>query len=422
MPSKVMLQAAYDYYRRHTLQELGIRGAEQLELDFPAAMERVRRLRDRFVGGILERIDRIGDRNIEGYAKFVEPDTLVVGDTRIRADSIVIATGSRPFVPDAWNDYGDSILTSDTIFEMTEQPASLGVIGAGPMGLELGQAMSRFGCEVTLVDALSSIGGLSDPIVTEAAISIFSDEMNLELGQKANVSPAENGLSVSWGENSVRVERVLATMGRKPNVESLDLENIGVPLNEKGLPEVDPTTMQIGDLPIFMAGDVNGERPLLHEAIDEGIVAGYNAVRREPHCFRRRVPLAIVFCKPNIALVGKTFKEIKDLPHITGEDSFESQGRPLISGTDKGIIRIYAGAEDGTLLGAELIGPDGEHLVHLLALALQHSMTVFEMLHMPFYHPVVEEILAGALRELASKVKHPSRTLELPPCDEILVK
>ncbi len=422
MPSKVLLQVAHDYHRRQILGALGIRGAENLEIDFPEAMRRVRGLRDRFVSGILKRIERIGDNNIEGYAKFLGPDTVVAGDTQIEADAIVIAAGSRPAMPKDWNAYGDKILTSDTIFELTEMPASLGVIGAGPIGLELGQAMSRLGCNVNLFDALPSIGALTDPVVAEAAIAIFRGEMDIELGNPAQISPEADGLKITSGEENTRVDRVLVAVGRKPNIEGLDLEKIGVPLDKQGLPEVDPTTMQVGELPIFIAGDINGHRPLLHEAIDEGIVAGYNAVRRESHCFRRRTPLAIIFSEPNMAMVGQSFREIRDIPHVIGEDRFEDQGRALIAGKDKGIIRVYADADDGTILGAEMVAPDGEHLAHLLALGIQHSLTVFEMLHMPFYHPVVEEILASALRDLASKVRRPSRTLELPPCEETLVK
>ncbi len=422
MPSKVMLQVAHDYHRRRIFGELGISGAEHLELDFLTAMNRVRGFRDRFVRGILGMVKKIGERNIEGYASFTGPKSLVVGDTKIEADSIVIATGSRPFVPDGWKDYSQKILTSDTVCELTERPASLGVIGAGPMGLELGQAMARLGCNVTLIDTLSSIGGLTDPVVAKAAIKIFQEEMDIELGNQADVSSEADDLRITCGKKTIRADRVLATMGRKPNIENLELEQIGVPLNKRGLPEFDPSTMQVGDLPIFMAGDVNGERPLLHEAIDEGIVAGYNAVRQEAHCFRRRTPLAVVFSEPNIAIVGKPYRDLQNVPHIFGEGEFESTGRALIGGKDKGIIRVYAESGNGKLLGAEMVAPDGEHLAHLLALAMQHSLTVFEMLHMPFYHPVVEEILADALRDLASKVQRPSRTLELPPCDEHLIR
>jgi dihydrolipoamide dehydrogenase len=422
MPSKVLLQTAHDYHHRHMFEEFGITGAEKLKLDFPAVMSHVRGFRDRFVRGILKMVEEIGDNIIEGYATFAEPNSLVVGDMVIKADSIVIAAGSRPFVPDAWNNKGNEVLTSDTIFELTERPETLGVIGAGPVGLELGQAMARLGCEVTLIDSLTSVGGLTDPVLIEAAIRIFGEEMNIEQGRVAEVSPASGGINVAFGKNNVQVERILAAMGRKPNIETLGLENLGVPLNDRGLPGADSSTMQVGELPVFIAGDVNGDRPILHEAIDEGVIAGYNAVRKEAHCFRRRVPLGIVFTEPNIAFVGKRYKDVQDVPHIIGEAEFASQGRALIAGKDKGLIRIYAESKRGILLGAEMVAPVGEHLTHLLSLAIQNSLTVFEMLHMPFYHPVVEEILADALRNLASKVENPSRELELPPCDETLVK
>ena len=422
MPSKVLLQTAHDYHHRHMFKDFGIDGAEKLELDFPAIMSHVRSFRDRFVRGILKIIEKIGDNNVEGYAAFVGPDSLVVGDMVIKADNIVIAAGSRPFVPDAWNNPEIDVLTSDTIFELTERPESLGVIGAGPVGLELGQAMARLGCKVTLIDSMTSVGGLTDPVVVEAAIKILGEEMNIERGRVAEVSPAAGGINVAVGKNSVQVERVLAAMGRKPNIETLGLENLGVPLNDRGLPEADTSTMQVGELPVFIAGDVNGDRPILHEAVDEGVIAGYNAVRKEAHCFLRRVPLGIVFTEPNIAFVGKRYKDVQDIPHVIGEAEFASQGRALIAGKDKGLIRIYAESKRGTLLGAEMVAPVGEHLAHLLSLAIQHSLTVFEMLHMPFYHPVVEEILADALRDVASKVEDPSRELELPPCDKTLVK
>ena len=268
MPSKLLLQVAHDYHRREVLEDFGIRGGEHLDVDFLGAMERVRSMRDRFVRGILGKVEKIGDKNIEGYAKFLGPNRLAVGDITIEAESIVIATGSRPFVPASWGDISDRILTSDTIFELTERPASLGVIGAGPMGVELGQAMSRLGCRVTVFDGLSSVGGLTDPVVNESAIKIFREEMDVELGHHAQISRQEDELIVSFGDQSIRVDRILATMGRKPNIERLNLQEIGVPLNERGLPEVDPGTMQVGNLRIFMAGDVNADRPLLHEAID----------------------------------------------------------------------------------------------------------------------------------------------------------
>ena len=166
---------------------------------------------------------------------------------------------------------------------------------------------------------------------------------------------------------------------------------------------------------MFITGDATRERQLLHEAADEGYIAGYNAVH-EPYCFRRRTPLSIIFSDPNIAVVGKRYQDLfNQQDMIVGEVNFSQQGRSRIMSKNKGLLRIYAEPETGILLGAEMIAPSGEHLAHLLAWAIQQKMTVSDALQMPFYHPVVEEGMRTALRELSSKM-HLSRK-EIILCD-----
>jgi dihydrolipoamide dehydrogenase len=208
-------------------------------------------------------------------------------------------------------------------------------------------------------------------------------------------------------------------IGRKPNIRGVELEKVGVPLNEKGLPEVDPNTLKIHNIPVFVAGDANGYRAILHEASDEGRIAGYNAVRPDLRCFKRRTPLAITFMAPNIVIAGKHYREIEKEPHLIGETTFENQGRSRIKHKNRGIIRIYAEPGCGRLLGAEMIAPEGEYIGHLLAWAIQKEMTVFELVNMPFYHPTVLEGLRTAVRSLVSKVKGPVPTFDLAPCETL---
>ena len=138
-------------------------------------------------------------------------------------------------------------------------------------------------------------------------------------------------------------------------------------------------------------GDANGARSLLHEAADEGYIAARNALSTSPHGMKRRVPLAITFCSPNAARVGKGFSALEGQDYLIGARDFSNQGRARMAETAQGLIRIYAAPETGRLLGAELAAPEGEHLAHLLALALHQEMDVRAMLRMPFYHPVLEE-------------------------------
>jgi dihydrolipoamide dehydrogenase len=202
----------------------------------------------------------------------------------------------------------------------------------------------------------------------------------------------------------VVVDKVLCSIGRAPTVTGLGLDGLGVPLDDRGLPEVDPNSMQVGDLPVFMAGDVTAYRPILHEAGDEGKIAGYNAAHGERARFRRKTPLFINFCDPNICAVGIRWNDLDQDRTAVGQIKFAPVGRALIMGKNKGVLRVYGDKADGRILGAEMIGPKGENLAHLLCWCIEQGLAVGELLRMPFYHPVIEEALQAALYDLYAKV------------------
>jgi len=417
MPSKALIQVANDFHRRRVLSGMGIQNGERLTVNIPQVLLHVRSLRDRFVRGVMKGIEDLGDRNLEGYARFVEPHVLKVGDGTVQADKIILATGSRPNIPAGWQPFASSLLTSENIFEQEDLPRTMGVVGLGIIGLELGQALHGLGIDTTLVGRSALIGGLTDPEVNAYAVDAMKREMNFNPGYEARVEPEGTSFRLSFGSRSVLVDAVLAAPGRTPNLDGLGLEKLGVPLDERGLPAFDTRTMQVENLPIFLAGDLNGERPILHEAADEGRIAGYNSVRAEPSAFSRRARLNITFSHPNIAVTGRSFRDLEKDGYLTGEVQFDGQGRSLVMAENCGYLRVYGETGSGRLLGAEMIAPAGEHLAHLLSWAIQKRMTAFEALELPFYHPVVEEGLRTALRDLAAKV-HPGKEFELPLCGE----
>jgi len=269
---------------------------------------------------------------------------------------------------------------------------------------------------VTGFDALTRVAGITDAGINEQAIAILREEVPIHLGAPAKLRAAGKRVEVRVGRVRIRVDAVLAALGRQPNVDELGLETIGIALDERGVPPFDPTTMQIGDLPLFIAGDAAGDVPLLHEAVDEGFIAGYNATRQQPECFRRRTRLAIVFTDPNIAVVGRPWSNLDEGEAVVGEVDLKNQGRLRMSGDDHGRIHVYADAKSGQLLGAELCAPRGEHIAHWLALAVQHQVTITDLLRAPFYHPVVEEGLRTALRS-ASKQFRSTRGADLAACE-----
>lgn len=401
MPSKAMIQVAEDFHRRKMFNREGIEGEEHLTINTADAMEHVQDLRDIFVDKVLSSsIDQMDDEFIDAHARFTGPGLLQAGNQQIQADRIIIATGSSPVIPEVWREFKEFILTTDEIFELETLPESVAVIGLGVIGLELGQSLHRLGVKVTGIDQLKTIGRLDDTEVCNTAIELLGKEFPLWLGAAASIESAGSQVRVTAGENSVVVDKILVSIGRRPNLASLELDKAGIQLNSQGMVEYDPQTMQITGHPVYIAGDVNADRPLLHEAGDEGRIAGFNAVAELPVKFRRKTPFSITFTDPNIVTAGQVSSNNNDDEVITASVKFGPLGRALIMGKNKGILKLFASRQDGRLLGASMIAPQGEHLGHLLAWAIEQNMTVLQMLRMPFYHPVIEEALQPLLREL----------------------
>ena len=421
MPSKAVIQVAEDFYRRKIFNRYGVQGQDEMRINSAEAMEYVQDLRDTFVDRVLSNsTDNMSDEMfIEGYAKFIEPNLLEIDNgQRIRADKIILATGSRPIVPEPWEKFGERILTTDDFFELESLPEKMAVIGLGVIGLEIGQSLARLGIEVVGIDQMATIGGITDPEVSSAALDIIGTEIPLWLGHEANISEEDNGqLTITAGDNRITVDKVLVAIGRRPNLDNLDLEKSGIKLDDRGMPSFNRNTMQIEDSHLFLAGDANGERPLLHEAGDEGRIAGYNATHEGISAFKRKTPLYITFCDPNIVSVGQRFTELDPDTTAIGEIKMAPVGRALIMAKNKGVIRVYAEKASGKLLGAEMVAAKGENLGHLLAWCIQQEMTVGQLLQLPFYHPVIEEALQAALYDLYSKVdaKNDSPITELRP-------
>jgi dihydrolipoamide dehydrogenase len=404
MPSKALLAAANAFDARRDFQELGISGANGLSVDLPAVLRRVRALRDTFVAENLGVTDGLGERAISGKARILGTDCVRVNGKEIRARRIIIAVGSTPIVPTPWLPLGDRLLTTDTLFEQQTLPNRIAVVGQGALGAELAQALRRLGLDVVALGDARAVAGLTDPVVNAMAVEVLRRELPVHLGDKAELSSQGAGVRVRAGRTDVVVDRVLVALGRRPNVEGLGLASLGVELDADGVPKVDKHTMQIGALPVFLVGDANGEDSVLHEASDDGHIAGLNATAESFECFQRRIPLRLVFSEPTIATVGKRFAELDVSQVLIGEARFDHQGRARIAQRNSGMLRVYADRQSGRVLGAELCAPAGEHLAHLLALAIERALTVGDVLRMPFYHPVFEEGLRTALRQLSSQL------------------
>lgn len=421
MPSKVLIQVANDFYRREKFTEMGISGSDKLNLDTKKVMEHVRSLRDRFVRGVRGGMESWeGAHLLRGRAKFIDKNTVEVDGEMYRAEKFVLAPGSRPVMPPPWSDFKEHILTTDQVFELKELPESIMVIGLGVIGVEIGQALNRLGVNVIGATIGKGIGGTTDPEIQDYIAKSIEKEFSIFYnGAKIKRVSGNGKIEVEADGKLFEVDKVLASVGRRSNVDLLGLENTGISLNERGMPEFSSSTLKLVDAPhMTFPGDVNGDRPILHEAADEGIIAGHNTVNEE-QCFKRRVSIGVTFTDPNIAFVGKRFADL-DEDYVVGRVSFEGQGRSIVKLKEIGLLHVYVSKKTSEILGAEFMAPDGEHLAHLLSWAIAMKLTVFEALKMPFYHPVIEEGVRTALRNAGSQLE--SNQNELYRCSDTPIR
>ncbi|MGF1502629.1 MAG: dihydrolipoyl dehydrogenase [Paracoccaceae bacterium] len=417
MPSKLLIAAAEAaHHGRHT----GLFGVQYdaPRIDGRAVMKRLRDERDRFVGFVVEAVEAWPEAHrARAHARFRSDHELELSDgRRVRAERIIIATGSRTNVPPVFEAFGDRLIVNDDVFAWDSLPGSVAVFGAGVIGLELGQALHRLGVRVTLFGRDNLVGPISDPEVLATALGIFTGEMDFHPhGEVTRQARTETGVAVDYTDGgttrTAEFDYALVATGRRPNTDDLGLETTSLARDARGVPLYDLHTGRCGDSHIFIAGDANNRFPLLHEAADEGLAAGYNAAHwPEIRRFRKSAPISVVFTDPQIMMVGASHAELtrSGANFAVGEVDWSDQGRARVMGANRGLLRVYGERNTGRFLGAEMVGPRAEHIAHLLAWACQSHLTVAEMLERPFYHPVLEEGVRTALRTL-------NRALEMGP-------
>jgi len=336
MPSKLLIAAADAAFGARKASTFGIEATPSV--DGRAVLARVRKQRDRFVAETLKSIEKLpAGICVKQRARFSDATTLALEDGRkVSAKAIVIATGSRPSVPKEFEKLGDIVLTNETIFELRPLPRSIAVVGAGPLGLELAQAMARLGVETVMFDQGDRIAALRDAEVARSLRMVLGKEFPIHLGVKLEVEKNGDGARLSWSgasSGTASFERVLVAAGRPPTLDDLNLAAAGLETSDKGIPKFDPSTLQCGDAPIFLAGDADAQRPVLHEASSEGAIAGQNAasfpkVRKA----KRAVPLSIMFTDPPLAVVGATPSDAM----VVGSASYDDQGRARVRRETKG--------------------------------------------------------------------------------------
>ncbi len=398
VPSKALLKSASVAY---TMREAGRWGiaAVQPEIDMLAVNTAVKAAIDSIqVHDSRQRFEALGCEVITGEASFTDSDEIAVAGQKIHAKFFVIATGSAAWIPPIKGLQAVKYLTNEDMFSLTTLPASMIILGGGPIGVEMAQAYSRLGTQVTIVELAARLIPRMDPhastilaeVLQSEGVSIVLENEVVEVNEKDGLKQLllKNGSTLS-------AESLLIAIGRRPVLAPLNLAEAGVNFDQKGI-KVN-RKMQSSNKKIYACGDVTGEMPLTHVAeLQAGIVIA-NMIFKMPKKISYDVIPAVVYTQPEVAQVGITVAQCEALKN--GEIcQFEiSQLDRAVTDNDK-IGRAMLLTDNGKIVGAHIVAPHAGEMIHELALAVQEKMKISKITSLVHAYPSYSQLnkrLAG---------------------------
>ena len=387
VPSKTLLKAAKVVHAVRHSGRHGVRNPAP-EIDFSQIMRHVDAVREEVYHDAdrPEIYEAMGVDTCQGDAQFVDDHTVEVkgsdGTRQIRGRYFVIAAGARALVPPIAGLQGVPFLTNETLFELEVQPRRLAIIGAGPIGTEMAQAFQRLGTEVTVIDMLGRILPNDDEELAATLQDVLAGEgiqYVLDAGvRRVDLSGEEIRITVEepGSERTIPADALLLATGRRPNVESLNLEAAGVEYGKRGVTVDDRCRTSVSH--IFAAGDVTGRYQFTHMSEHMAKVAVTNALLKWPmRIDAKHVPWA-TYTDPELAHVGATESDLTErgtrfevyrLP-------FKKIDRAVTDGETTGLIKVFAKKLTGRILGASILGVGAGDMIGEYALAMRNGVTL----------------------------------------------
>lgn len=403
VPSKALLAAAERAEAVRTASELGvIAGPPRIE--FQGVMAHVRSAIEK--AGHEDTPEFLRSRGvdvIEAPGRFTGPGEISAGARLVRYRAALIATGSRPAIPAIERLDEIAALTNETVFDLESLPVSLAVIGGGPTGCELGQAFARLGTEVKLLESSERLLAGAEPWAAEmVAESLRADGVEVVTGttiERAEQTGRGRSLALAGGAR-ISAEQVLVATGRRPTTTEIGLERVGVETDEQGAVIVDDRLRTTGNR-IYAAGDVTGAPELTHFAAYQALIALANALFRARRRVERDWTPWAVFTDPEIAQVGLTEQEAREI-HGAGVETYDhdygANDRAITAGRASGRARLVVDRK-GRLVGAAIVAPAaGESIAEVARLVRERAKvrSLSEMIHV---YPTLTEGPARAADE-----------------------
>ena len=380
VPSKGLLCTARMAAAIKRSHDFGLRVPPGVEMDFAAAMERMRRLRASISPhDSVKRFSELGIDVYLGQGRFVDRRIEVAGQ-HLDYKRAVIATGARASAPPITGLDAVAFLTNETLFSLTELPKCFGIIGAGPIGCEMAQAFARFGSRVSLVEAASAVLPREDPdaaeVVAEAlkadGVRLFCDSRDLELSREVN-----GGVRMqfySHGRRDETVDQLLVAVGRAPNVEGLGLESVGVDFTEKGVVVND--RLQTTNPKIYAAGDICSPYQFTHAAdFMARIVIGNTLFKRRSKASKLVIPWS-TYTEPEVAHVGLSQQAAagRGIEIDTFTQPLSGVDRAILNGETEGFVKVHVAKGTDKILGATIVAGNAGDMISEITLAMTHNL------------------------------------------------
>ncbi len=417
IPSKALLNSSEKFAEisKHS-EEHGI-STGKVELDLSKLMQRKNKIVKQLTSGIGFLFKKNKVTHIQGLASFIDKNTIKVSSSESEknysAKNFIIATGSSSISIDAIPVDEKQIVSSTGALALESVPKSLLVIGGGYIGLEMGSVWSRLGSKVTVVEALDRIvPTMDEEIAKEFMKSLKKQGLDFKLSHKVTSTKASNdGVEVSMesADKKTVTEKynvVLMSVGRKPNTEGLNLEEIGVKLNEKKSIEINSKFKTSVD-GIYAIGDVVPGPMLAHKAEEEGVACVELISGQKPHINYEMIP-AIVYTNPEVASVGKTETELKakKIDYKIGKFPFMANGRALTTSSPEGFVKILADSKTDAILGAHIIGHDAGQLIAEIVTTMEFGGSSEDIARICHAHPTTSEAVKEAAMNIEGRAIH----------------
>ncbi|MDN3506338.1 MAG: dihydrolipoyl dehydrogenase [Simkaniaceae bacterium] len=407
IPSKALLHSSELLYKLdHHLPQHGI-NIEKASFDFDKMMGRKRDVVTSFNQGIAALFKKNKIDHLQGTGTLKSPTTVTVDGTDHEATYIILATGSEPISLPFLPIDEKRVVTSTGALSLDQVPKKLLVIGAGVIGVELGSVYKRLGSEVTFIEFLPKICPTIDDTISKAFQKILEKQgMTFHLNTKvtsADIAPDK--ITLTTDKETFEGDVVLCSIGRRPYIEGLGLENVGITPNKGFIPINGRFQTTVPN--IYAIGDIVDGPMLAHKASEEGVAVAEILANENPSIDYIAIP-SVVYTDPEVAAVGLTELEAKDkgLDVITGSFPFSINSRAKCTAETEGLVKIISDAKTDILLGIHIVGAHASEIIAEAVLAIQNKVTALDLANTPHAHPTLSEAVKEAALDVHKRAIH----------------